>query len=95
MTGSFRPILLKKSVFERAAFRQLKNCSIPALANQISTSLTLFHGQKSRWDFFNRIGQKLTFGPFHFVQEAMLITLEFASISTRCLPCCRPAWTKN
>ncbi|RPM26608.1 hypothetical protein IPC1293_30755 [Pseudomonas aeruginosa] len=45
--------------------------------------------------FFNRIGQKLTFGPFHFVQEAMLITLEFASISTRCLPCCRPAWTKN
>ena len=39
-------------------------------------------------------GQKLTFGPFHFVQ-AMLITLEFASNFYALPTMLPPAWTKN
>ncbi len=36
--GSFWPILLKKSVSEKAAFRQLENRSISALLRKIQSS---------------------------------------------------------
>lgn len=67
----FRSILVKKSVFGGAVYRQIKNRPFLVLLrirhdhsafwpNQTSILPTLFRGQISQWDFSNRVGQKRT-----------------------------------
>ena len=66
MKDRYWPILLKKSVLAGAAFPEFKKRTIWTLLRenqgssvfrtaQISTQATLFCGQKSQRDFFNRI----------------------------------------